>query len=147
MKKRIFVLLLGMSISLFYCGFCVGMIEGKGQLEKGFFPQSVNWQKVREGKRYLDLMEEKKEKFLEEHLYGKWRFLEVVRRDILSDYTLSKNGQEELKEVVILECQKEWVKHPLKKGKILFLLQGICGFLHWREEFRGESYQLIPWKK
>ena len=65
-------------------------------------------------------MEEKKEKFLEEHLYGKWRFLEVVRGDILSDYTLSKNGQEELKEMVILEYQKEWVKHPLKKGQNSF---------------------------
>ncbi len=35
-KKNVFVLFLGISINLFYCDFCIGIIEGKGQIEEEF---------------------------------------------------------------------------------------------------------------
>ena len=69
----------------------------------------MNWQKIREGERYAVLMEEKKEEFLEEHLYGQWRFLEKVEEDRSKSNTLSEIGERELKEMVILEYHKEWI--------------------------------------
>ncbi len=140
MKKRIFVLVLGVSISLFYCGFCIGIIEGKGQVEKGFFPQSVNRQKIKEGERYLVFMEEKKKEFLEDHLYGQWRFLEKVASGYDEEYGLTEIGERELKRMVILEYQKEFVRHPLKDGQASFTNPkdmwtfGICGGLSWGKQ-------------
>ena len=80
----------------------------------------MNWQKIREGERYAVLMEEKKEEFLEEHLYGQWRFLEKVEEDRLKSNTLSEIGERELKEMVILEYHKEWIWYPLKNGQTSF---------------------------
>lgn len=121
-KKGIYLLILGMGFSLFWCGFWIGKEERKGKewIEDGVLPQNRNWKKIREGERFSIFMEEKKEEFLEEHLYGQWRFLERVAKDRNKDYALSENGEKELKKMVILEYQKEWVRHPLKEGQTSF---------------------------
>lgn len=40
-KRSVFILFLGISISLFCCDFCIGIIEGKGKIEKEFLEEFI----------------------------------------------------------------------------------------------------------
>lgn len=146
--KKFFLIVLG--ISILVCGIWVGKSRMKKQPERpdgsAIVMRYWNSKKEGEGKREYDVIKEKQERFLEEHLYGQWRFSEQIVEAKVKDiydseiYNFTKEGIQELKEMVLVEYQKDWVKYPLKEGQQSFRhpkdmwLYGVYGGFTWGKE-------------
>ncbi len=136
-------------VSMFFCGF---FISNKQILQNttDYSTQATNTSadfSEDTNKDYIPNLTEAEITFLEEHLFGQWRFSERLfeldeSKNIVynTTYNISDSGVEELKKNIVLRYDKDWIQfavpvtqNSFKNAKDMFLFGKNGGFLSIKE--------------